>query len=61
SGWICECTVDSLTQQLRDALKLPDERTQRGLNAQRCAKDHYSWDAIAERAINIYQDILAQS
>ncbi|MEM6717288.1 MAG: hormogonium polysaccharide biosynthesis glycosyltransferase HpsP, partial [Cyanobacteria bacterium P01_C01_bin.147] len=47
SGWICECTVDSLTQQLRDALKLPDERTQRGLNAQRCAKDHYSWDAIA--------------
>ena len=61
SGWICECTVDSLTQQLRDALKLPDERTQRGLNAQRCAKDHYSWDAIAERASNIYQDILAQS
>lgn len=57
SGWICECTVDSLTQQLRDALKSPDERNQRGLNAQLCAKEHYSWDAIAERAISVYRDI----
>ena len=59
SGWICECTVDSLTQQLRAALQAPQERTQRGLNAQHCAQDHYSWTAIAERAIATYQHILS--
>ncbi len=60
SGWICECTVDSLTHQLRDALQRPDERIQRGLNAQHCAKDYYSWDAIAEQAIAIYQNLLTK-
>ncbi|NEQ43705.1 MAG: glycosyltransferase [Leptolyngbya sp. SIOISBB] len=60
SGWICECTVDSVTAQLRDALKSPNERTQRGHNAQRCAKNYYSWDAIAERALSIYQRILSE-
>ena len=57
SGWICECDAASLTQQLKDALKSPDERTRRGQNAQHCAKHEYSWDAIAERAIVIYHDI----
>ncbi|MEM9768825.1 MAG: hormogonium polysaccharide biosynthesis glycosyltransferase HpsP [Cyanobacteria bacterium P01_D01_bin.71] len=57
SGWICECTVDSLTTQLRDALKLSSERAQRGLNAQHCAQEHYSWKAIAEQAIAIYRDL----
>ncbi|MGD1858963.1 MAG: hormogonium polysaccharide biosynthesis glycosyltransferase HpsP [Leptolyngbyaceae cyanobacterium] len=61
SGWICDCTIDSLTTQLRDALKQPEERAQRGLNAQRCAKDHYSWEAIAEQAIAIYQNLIWES
>ncbi|WP_204138993.1 hormogonium polysaccharide biosynthesis glycosyltransferase HpsP [Halomicronema sp. CCY15110] len=60
SGWICECTVESVTTQLQAALQSPEERTQRGLNAQRCAKDHYSWGAIAESAIGIYQNLLAK-
>lgn len=58
SGWICDCTAISLTAQLRDALKSSDERTQRGQNAQRCAKEHYSWDAIAERAIAVYRNVI---
>lgn len=57
AGWICECTVDSLKQQLRDALKSSEERQQRGLQAQQCAKDQYSWEAIAEKAIAIYRGI----
>jgi glycosyltransferase involved in cell wall biosynthesis len=60
SGWICECTVDSVTAQLKAALAAEDERTQRGLNAQLCAKEHYSWEAIAESAIALYQNFLAQ-
>jgi len=58
SGWICECSVESLTQQLRAALQSPAARTQRGLNAQHCAKENYSWEAIAERAIAIYKATL---
>ncbi|MGF1457918.1 MAG: glycosyltransferase [Leptolyngbyaceae cyanobacterium] len=57
SGWICNCSVNSLTQQLHMALQSAEERQQRGDNAQRCAKEHYSWEAIAEQAIAIYQDI----
>jgi glycosyltransferase involved in cell wall biosynthesis len=60
SGWICECTVESVTAQLKAALAAEDERTQRGLNAQLCAKEHYSWEAIAENAIALYQNFLAQ-
>ncbi len=57
SGWICECDVKSLTTQLRAALQSPHERQHRGRSAQHCAKDHYSWDAIAEQTISIYRDI----
>ncbi|MGD1942014.1 MAG: hormogonium polysaccharide biosynthesis glycosyltransferase HpsP [Leptolyngbyaceae cyanobacterium] len=58
SGWVCTCDATSLAQQLRAALKDPDERQQRGHNAQRCAKEQYSWQAIAAQAIAAYQDML---
>lgn len=60
AGWICECSVASLTTQLREALKSSAERQQRGQNAQRCAQENYSWEAIAEQAIGCYQSILSQ-
>lgn len=60
SGWICECNEASLIQQLKEALMLPAERTRRGQNAQQCAKDEYSWEAIAAQAIGIYQNILGE-
>lgn len=60
SGWICDCSVASLTAQLRIALSAPAARMQRGLNARKFAQTHYSWGAIAERAIAIYQGILAE-
>ena len=61
SGWICDCNTTSLVTQLRNGLTIPDERTQRGRNAQRCAKENYSWEAIAERAIDFYQAIFTKN
>ena len=58
SGWVCTCDATSLAQQLRAALKDADERQQRGHNAQHCAKEQYSWQAIAAQAIAAYQDML---
>ncbi|MEL6383929.1 MAG: hormogonium polysaccharide biosynthesis glycosyltransferase HpsP [Cyanobacteria bacterium J06626_18] len=59
SGWICSCSQVSLTDQLRDALKSPEERRQRGHNAAQAAQKRYSWSAIAEGAIATYQSILS--
>ncbi|MGF1521472.1 MAG: hormogonium polysaccharide biosynthesis glycosyltransferase HpsP [Leptolyngbyaceae cyanobacterium] len=59
SGWICTCSQASLTEQLRDALKSPEERRQRGYNAQKAAQERYSWSAIAEGAIATYHSILS--
>lgn len=59
SGWICNCSQDSLTTQLRDALKAPEERSHRGQNAQQAAQERYSWQAIAQQAIVTYRSILS--
>jgi glycosyltransferase involved in cell wall biosynthesis len=58
SGWVCECSVPALTNSLRAALKSPDERGQRGHNAQQWAQTHYSWQAIAAQAIALYHTLL---
>jgi len=60
SGWVCECSVSSLTAQLREALKSAVDRQQRGRNARQCALEKYSWGAIADRAIATYHSLLAQ-
>ncbi|HEY9658227.1 MAG TPA: hormogonium polysaccharide biosynthesis glycosyltransferase HpsP [Allocoleopsis sp.] len=59
AGWICACTVDSLTDRLRVALQDVRERQRRGNNAQTYAQTHYSWDAIAQQMIQIYRNLLA--
>ena len=61
SGWVCEINVQALTNLLQEALKSPEERQYRGLQAQQYALKHYSWDAIASQTIVTYQDILAQN
>lgn len=57
SGWICDCTELSLTSQLQMALTSPENRAQRGQNAQHYAEKHYSWEAIAQQAIAVYQTL----
>ena len=58
AGWICSCSQSSLITQLREALKSPEERSQRGLNAAKAAQERYSWQAIAQQAIAVYRSIL---
>ncbi|HHP7245965.1 MAG TPA: hormogonium polysaccharide biosynthesis glycosyltransferase HpsP [Elainellaceae cyanobacterium] len=61
AGWVCECTVSSLSHQLKIALSDADERQRKGANAQLYAQLHYSWRAIAQQAIQTYHGILAKS
>ncbi|MCU0551070.1 MAG: hormogonium polysaccharide biosynthesis glycosyltransferase HpsP [Leptolyngbya sp. Prado105] len=55
SGWITQCNIESLTQILKAALSDRQEQLQRGKNAQKFAQKNYSWDAIAQQLITIYQ------
>lgn len=57
-GWVCGLDVNQLTEQLREALNHPEERQQRGLNAQAYALNHYSWSAIAQQIIATYTDLI---
>jgi glycosyltransferase involved in cell wall biosynthesis len=54
SGWVCPIDVQKLCLVIRDALQNPEERKQRGLNAQQYALQHYSWEAIGREIIQAY-------
>jgi glycosyltransferase involved in cell wall biosynthesis len=54
SGWVCPTDVQKLCLVIRDALQNPEERKQRGLNAQQYALQHYSWEAIGREIIQAY-------
>jgi glycosyltransferase involved in cell wall biosynthesis len=60
AGWICTCTVDSLTNTLRLALQDATTRRQRGQQAQQYAQQHYQWQAIAQQTCWAYQELLRQ-
>ncbi|MFK8182760.1 MAG: hormogonium polysaccharide biosynthesis glycosyltransferase HpsP [Phormidesmis sp.] len=59
SGWVVPTAVEPLTTALTEALRKKEARVQRGQNAQRCAKENYSWDAIAQRILTTYHQLLA--
>lgn len=59
SGWVGATDVQALFELLREALQNPQECQRRGLNAQKYALEHFSWDAIARQIIQAYQAILA--
>jgi glycosyltransferase involved in cell wall biosynthesis len=58
AGWICSCEIDSLTNQLRAALCDSANRAYRGTQAQAHALSHYSWQAIAQQMVQVYQSLL---
>lgn len=58
AGWICSCNESTLTVELGKALKQPEQLKQRGQNAQQCALEKYSWNAIAQQTLDTYQTIL---
>jgi glycosyltransferase involved in cell wall biosynthesis len=59
AGWVAPCEVEALTFALRSPLMEAAERHRRGLNAQAYAQKHYTWSAIAQQTIQVYQQILA--
>ncbi|MBU7582678.1 MAG: hormogonium polysaccharide biosynthesis glycosyltransferase HpsP [Nostoc sp. TH1S01] len=58
SGWVGKTEVSSLFELLQQALQSPQECQRRGINAQKYALEHFSWDAIARQMIQAYQQIL---
>ena len=58
SGWVVKTEVESLTNALAEALSRPEVRQQRGENAQRCAAEKYSWEAIAHQMTDTYCELL---
>lgn len=61
AGWVVPTEVEGLTAALGEALGDGGLRSQRGENAQRCAKENYSWDAIAQRMTKAYGQILSKT
>jgi len=61
SGWVVKTEVESLTNALAESLSQPEMRQQRGENAQRCAAEKYSWEAIAHQMTDTYQQLLTVS
>ncbi|MBD2449093.1 glycosyltransferase [Nostoc sp. FACHB-152] len=60
SGWVGATDVSALLELLQQALQNPQERQRRGINAQKYALEHFSWDAIARQMIQAYQQILTK-
>lgn len=58
SGWVGTTNVESIADLIREALKYPEERQRRGLQARKYALLNYSWDAIAQKIVEAYQDII---
>jgi glycosyltransferase involved in cell wall biosynthesis len=59
AGWVCPLEVDEIASLITIALLDTNERKRRGLNAKEYARNHYSWDAIAQQTIQAYQQILS--
>ena len=59
SGWVCQCTVESLTETLKTALN-SDQNTRytKGQNAAHFANTAYSWPAIAPEVIVKYKTLV---
>lgn len=60
AGWVVPCEVAALTQALGEAIGNGEARSQRGQNAQQCAQAKYSWQAIAQRVAETYQQLLTE-
>lgn len=50
--------VDGLKNELAYFLNRSDEVTVLGKSAQERVREHYSWDAVAKKTIDVYQDVM---
>jgi glycosyltransferase involved in cell wall biosynthesis len=58
SGWVVPCAIPALTEAIRLALHHPGDRRQRGANAQAYARQHFSWEAIAQQMLGAYEQVV---
>ncbi|MBP9697862.1 MAG: glycosyltransferase family 4 protein [Candidatus Moranbacteria bacterium] len=53
--------VDGLKKELAYFINRSDEVEALGKAAQERVREHYSWDAIAKKTLEVYQDVLSQN
>ena len=59
-GWLVPPDdEDALTDAIVQAVNNPSERSRRGANAARHVRDSYSWDSLACRFTQLYDDVTA--
>jgi glycosyltransferase involved in cell wall biosynthesis len=61
SGWVGTTDVESIVRLLTTALSNLQECQRRGLNAQKYALQHFSWDAITQQVIQAYREIMVEN
>lgn len=60
-GWWIEQGVEPLTQALAEAMALDDAtRQQMGRNGRAWMLHDYSWDAVSEKMMDVYREVLAR-
>ncbi len=60
AGWVSNCNISDLTLQLKLALGDANIRKQKGENGVKLAKEKYSWKAIAQSMITVYNEVKKQ-
>ncbi|MFO0165645.1 MAG: hormogonium polysaccharide biosynthesis glycosyltransferase HpsP [Microcystis sp.] len=58
AGWVTACQLEDLTNTLEAAITNPKIRQQRGKNARDLVLNQYSWSAIAEQMLTVYQNLV---
>ena len=58
AGWVTACQLEDLTNTLEAAITNPEIRQQRGKNARDLVLNQYSWSAIAEQMLTVYQNLV---
>ncbi|MBE8994683.1 hormogonium polysaccharide biosynthesis glycosyltransferase HpsP [Microcystis aeruginosa] len=58
AGWVTACQLEDLTNTLATAITNPEIRQQRGKNARDLVLNQYSWSAIAEQLLTVYQNLV---
>jgi glycosyltransferase involved in cell wall biosynthesis len=58
AGWVTPCDATALAETLQTALAERSEWQRRGVRAREHANTHYSWQAIAQRMIQAYGQVL---
>lgn len=60
AGWIVNLDAAGLANGLADAVRDPDELSERGAAARALVRERFTWPRIAEECVGMYKKILSQ-